>query len=114
MFRPEIKTKIEEELTRGAQARQEGYEGRARVCARRAAGIAIRAYLEGIGKPVPAQSAYDLLRYLEAETGIPLEIRKAAEHLLARVNENFSLPEEIDLLAEARWMIDRLEALNSH
>ena len=109
MFRAEAKAKIAEELSRGAAARGEGYEGRARVCARRAAGAAIREYLELSGQPIPGPSAYDLLRYLSDMPGMSAEIRRVTANLLARVDEGFVLPVEADLLAEARWLADTLE-----
>lgn len=114
MFHGEIRRKIDEELERGAGARRDGFEGRARVCARRAAGIAIRAFLEQQGLPVPGPSAYDLLVYLRDLPGMSGEIREAAGHLSSRVDESFSLPVEIDLLAEARWLARELESQPGH
>jgi hypothetical protein len=117
MFRTEAKAKIAGELANGAAARQGGLEGRARVCARRAAGAAIREYLDLRGLRAPGSSAYDLLAYLQelagVPGGIPAEIsqgvRQAAEKLLARVDEDYSLPGDVDLLAEAAWLAETLE-----
>jgi hypothetical protein len=109
VFRIEAKSKIAEELTRGEAARQAGLEGRARVCARRAAGAAVREYLVQRGLAAPGQSAYDLLAYLRDLPGVSEEIRQAAGHLLTRVDESFSLPVEVDLLAEAGWLAQALE-----
>lgn len=52
---------IEQEFALAEQARARGNEGQARVCARRAAGIAIREYLTRRGIRPPSASAYDLL-----------------------------------------------------
>jgi hypothetical protein len=109
MFREQAKAKIENELARGESARRDGFEGRARVCARRAAGAAVREYLSLRGLPLPGESAYDLLAGLRSLPGMSEEVRAAAEHLMARVDEGFALPAEIDLLADARWLAGELE-----
>jgi hypothetical protein len=100
---------IEAELARAEAARQDGFEGRARVCARRAAGIAIRAYARQHSLNLPAASAYDLLTVLEGTTGVPEEARQAAQLLTERVDTDFSLPIEIDLIAEARRLVTALD-----
>ncbi len=113
MFRTQAKLKIAEELARGEAARKEGLEGRARVCARRAAGVAIREYLSLRGLEQPGPSAYDLLAYLQELTDESPEIRRAAGRLLERVDESFALPTDVDLLAEAGWLAKELEARSS-
>lgn len=109
MFRPEVKIKIEEELARGEAARGEGFEGRARVCARRAAAAAVREYLEINRLAVPGPGAIELLSELLVHPGIAPQARQSAEYLLMRVDESFSLPAEIDLLTEARHLVDWLD-----
>jgi hypothetical protein len=109
VFRMEAKAKISEELARGEAARQAGLEGRARVCARRAAGAAIREYLELRGLTAPGSSAYDLLAFVQGMPGVSPEIRQVAGRLLTRVDESFTLPVEVDLLADARWLAQELE-----
>ena len=73
-----------------------------RVCARRAAGIAIREYLTRQGQRPPSMSAYDLLNLLKEDPGLSPDLRLAADHLTVRVTEEFKLPVEADLVAEAR------------
>lgn len=109
MFRAEARSKIEEELARGAQARRDGFEGRARVCARRAAGAAIREYMALKGLPASGPSAYDLLAGLQDEPSLSAQMRQAIERLLARVDENYTLPADVDLLEDARWLAAELE-----
>lgn len=111
MFRPEVRKKIQQELLQGEAARDQGLEGRARVCARRAAGAAIREYLEQRGEPSPGPSAVDALEYLRSASGFLPQIQTVADHLLARVDENHQLPVDVDLLAEARWLVQALESL---
>lgn len=98
----EWKIAFEEEMTRGQQARAAGNEGQARVCARRAAGIALRAYWQQRGATDLPPSAYDLLNRFLQQNDLPLEIRRTAVLLTMRVNESFRLPVDADLLAEAR------------
>jgi len=93
---------IRAELERAEQARERGNEGQARVCARRAAGIAAREYFRRQGRPLRTPSAYDLLRLLENEPHLSPDLRRAAAHLTLRVNEEFKLPPDVDLMAEAR------------
>lgn len=108
MHRPEIRQKIEHELSTAAGARSQGFEGRARVCARRAVGAAIRAYFEQRGLGVPGSSAMDLLRAYRALPGLPNEQAQVVDHFLMQVDTNFSLPAEVDLLADARWLVEEI------
>ena len=93
---------IESELEKAEQARARGNEGQARVCARRAAGIAVREYPNRQGIRPPSVSAYDLLNFLKEDPHLSTELRLIADHLTLRVNEEFKLPVEADLVAEAR------------
>jgi hypothetical protein len=95
-------TELENEFVRAEQARSRGNEGQARVCARRAAGIAIREYLRRQGIRAPSRSAYDLLNLLKNDPRLSPDLRPLAEHLTLRVNEEFKLPVDTDLVAEAR------------
>jgi hypothetical protein len=99
---------IQAELERAEQARARGNEGQARVCARRAAGIATREYLTRQGIRPPSVSAYDLLNQLKSDPRLSPDLRTIAEHLTLRVNEEFKLPVEADLIAEARRFCEQL------
>lgn len=99
---------LQAEFERAAQARARGNEGQARVCARRAAGIAIREYFTRSGKRVPSASAYDLLHLLKQDARLPAELQPVVEHLILRVTEEFKLPVHADLIAEARTLCDWL------
>lgn len=101
-------TEIESELERATQARARGNEGQARVCARRAAGIAIREYLTRRGIRPPSRSALDLLDLLKEDALLPPDLKLLADHLTLRVTEEFKLPVEADLIAEARLLCDWL------
>ncbi len=96
------------ELRRGYRVRAEGNEGQARVCARRAAGVALREYWRRRGRERIPPSAYALLNELLQQPALPPEIRRAATYLTLRVNEAFRLPVAADLLAEAQRLADWL------
>jgi hypothetical protein len=96
------KIKFEQELDMARAARARGNEGQARVCARRAAGVAAREYFQRSGLSPRSTSAYDLLNDLLASDSLSPRARHAAEALTQRVTEEFKLPEELDLSLEAR------------
>lgn len=96
------------EFDRAEQARAKGNEGQARVCARRASGIAIREYYARSGERIPTASAYDLLNILKEDVNLPAEMKTIVDHLTVRVTEEFKLPVDADLIAEARKLCEWL------
>ena len=102
------KSSIQLEFERAVEARAKGNEGQARVCARRAAGIAIREYLTRRGIRPPSTSAYDLLNLLKDDPHLPPDLKLIADHLTLRVTEEFKLPVDVDLVAEARKLCEEL------
>ncbi|HET6596004.1 MAG TPA: hypothetical protein VFG81_10305 [Anaerolineales bacterium] len=101
------------EFDKAEQARARGNEGQARVCARRAAGIAIREHLTRRGIRPPSVSAYDLLNFLKEDSDLSEGLRSIADHLTLRVTEEFKLPVNVDLIAEARTFCETLLKQNS-
>lgn len=101
-------SKIQAEFDQAERARAEGNEGRARVCARRAAGIAIREYFTRKGVTASSASALDLLNLLKADPLLSPDLKPIVEHLTLRVTEEFKLPVDADLVAEARQLCDAL------
>ena len=95
-------SEIEAEFERAASARARSNEGQARVCARRAAGIAIREYLTQRGTPARSVSAYDLLNQIKEDPALSADLKLIADHLTVRVTEEFKRPVDVDLVAEAR------------
>lgn len=102
---------IDAEFERAQQARSRGNEGQARVCARRAAGIAAREYFVRRGETIRTPSAFDLLNLLIEDSSLSDDLRQLAAHLTLRVNEEFKLPADIDLIAEAKKLYERLSML---
>ncbi len=103
-----IQTQINAEFERAELARSRGNEGQARVCARRAAGIAAREYFTRLGRAIRTPSAYDLLNLLANEPLPSPDLRRSIAYLTWRVNEEFKLPVDVDLIAEAKKLCEEL------
>jgi HEPN domain-containing protein len=101
-------TQIKAEFEKAEAARARGNEGQARVCARRAAGIAVREYLLRQGVRPRSVSAYDLLNQIKVDPHLSPDLRQIADHLTLRVTEEFKLPVNADLVAEARTFCEEL------
>lgn len=99
---------IQNEFQRAEKARANKNEGQARVCARRAAGLAIRDFLTRTGTPPSSLSAVDLLNLIKDDTRLTPDLRLIVDHLTLRVTEEFKLPVEADLVAEARTLCEAL------
>lgn len=102
------RSQIQAEFEKAEQARARGNEGQARVCARRAAGIAAREYLIRRGMRPPSVSAYDLLNMLKDDAYLSPRLKQIASHLTLRVTEEFKLPVNADLVAESRVFCEDL------
>jgi len=89
----------EMELVNARLARSVGNEGKARVCARRAAGKALTA--AGISSDPPLAA----IRYFIQTHKLPDEIRNACSHLLQTVNEEFTSVNNIDLISDAEKIL---------
>jgi len=105
----DFNTQLLKEFEKAQQARINKNEGQARVCARRAAGIAIREYLTRNGTQLPSMSAYDLINLLKENTPLPPDLKLIVDHLTMRVTEEFELPVDADLIAEARILCNWLK-----
>jgi RNA 3'-terminal phosphate cyclase len=99
---------FDQEMEQAEAARASGNEGRARVCARRAAGIVIREYFSRLGIPFAPHSAYQNIHYLSLYQDTTPQVRQVAGHFLERINPEHELPIDAYLIAEARWMANIL------
>jgi hypothetical protein len=75
-------------------------------------GIAIGEYFKSNGYPDSDRSVYNRLRELSELPTVSKQIHEIASHFLLRVTPEHDLPVEVDLIAEARWLITEL--LNDH
>ncbi len=99
-----FRARIEAELAYARAARKQGKEGRARVCARRAAGWAIAAHYSH-GRPLGALSQ---LRWLETNDDASEQLRSAAGRLTEQVTEDHELPHSEDPLQDAEFIVAEL------
>jgi hypothetical protein len=102
------KEKANQELDQARQARLAGNEGKARVCARRAAGHILGEYFQRQALPDPGPSAYSRLQALLALPDLPPQVRELAGHFVLRTTPEFTLPVEADLIGEATRLSELL------
>jgi hypothetical protein len=103
--------KVEEELHQASHWREKGNEGRARVCARRAAGWAVGNYRRRSSHTDVDDDAYKQLIWLRDQVDADRQLTEAADRLCTKVCEDFKLPHHEDPLEDARVIIDGLRTL---
>lgn len=96
---------IEKELTAGRQALAMGNDGKARVCARRAAGQAVTWYLSKHPNPKWGRDAVSQLKCLKDDPEFSLVCREAATRLTTKVSDQFIYPFATDPLEDANIVI---------
>lgn len=107
--------RIEAELSKAEASRGSGREGRARVCARRAAGLVALAYYGRGEDPRDTTNAYNLLKRVQLDMCLSQAVRGAAARLTTRVTPGGRLPHVEDPLADARALIkELLEPVGEH
>jgi len=109
MFHPDVLERINHELSQAEKARSNKLEGRARVSARRAVGIALREFMKLRNIKLKNSNSYDLICMLRDSPYADPTLRKIASHLTIQVCEDFNLPIKVDLIAEARILIEALD-----
>lgn len=97
---------IQEELLLAKQSRIEGNEGRARVCARRAAGAAAQGYIRQAGIGDKTENVLESLSVMKRELNLPERVEKAIDCLLLKVDPDYNLPLDVDLISEAETVIE--------
>lgn len=103
--------KFSDEIQRAEIARSKGNEGMARVCARRAAGIAIEEYLDKTANKFESNSTLAKLEYINSLPIIPDNIKKTISDLLIHVTPEHTHPRNSDLVSEARKLREELMIL---
>ena len=99
---------IAHELVQARQFRAQGKEGRARVCARRAAGWAVAAFRQQRLKEETHLNAYHQLQWFRKLEEISVELRTAAERLTTPVTPSHELPHREDPLEDAEMIVRSL------
>lgn len=97
---------IAREFATAVRARREGNEGMVRVCARRAAGLALGYWLERHPQENWSPDAMGRLRRLQNEGSVPLDVRAAAGRLSSRVTADFASPHPNDPVEDARVIVN--------
>jgi hypothetical protein len=75
------------------------------VCARRAAGLGIKAWYQRQGEAAWTGDAMKQLHRLNTEPRAPAEVRAAAQRLTTKVDLNHQLPFSDDPLADAELIL---------
>ncbi|UCD98070.1 MAG: hypothetical protein JSV42_14080 [Chloroflexota bacterium] len=96
------------ELQMAEKARRSGNEGRARVCARRAAGHVVGEYLRRQGFSLENESALQRIRYLESKISKDDIQKELLGHFLVHTTTEHELPIEADLLADVHSLSEQL------
>lgn len=105
---PTWQQEFDRELEAGYAARASGLEGKARVCARRSLGIVIEEYFHRLDLPSPGTSIQEGIAALKDLDTVPPRTREVLDHFLVKVDEEYHLPINADLLAETTWLADQL------
>jgi hypothetical protein len=107
----------ERELSFAREARQANLDGRSRVSARRAAGYAVKEYFRQCGIGDATNNFYHLLLHFSEYPDLPDDIRTIARHLCQRVDENYPLPDQVNLVTETellvRYLAQQIELLDN-
>lgn len=101
---------IEKEFSAARSALAVGNDGKARVCARRAAGQALSWYMTAI----PRSWGTDAMRQLlgaKDEPSFPAEVREAAARLSTRISEKFTYAFATNPLDDASLIVRHVRSL---
>ena len=99
-FRKEFRVALE--------SRSRGLDGRSRVCARRAAAILVREYLDSKQWEMPAGNDLQIIQFLANQQLSP-KITSLLDLYLHKVDIDFHLPSEVDLTTSLMSLADALE-----
>jgi hypothetical protein len=105
--------RFKQEIHQADIARLAGNEGKARVCARRAAGIVANQFLLRQGIESSKLSATVNLKAVLEISDLPPEMHEVITHFLIHVTPDHQLPIKADLIIEARWLAKELMAWNT-
>ena len=108
MTKPQALEQIEKEFATAKQARNEGSDGMVRVCARRAAGVAVGYWLERNPRERWGVDAMSRLRSLQLDESLPTDVRDAATRLTTKVTKQFTSPFSTDTIHDSTIIINHL------
>ena len=96
-----VPDRIATELNTAEHARKTGNQGMVRVCARRAAGLAIGHWMAQNRRPGRSSDAMNRIRAVERDESMPADVRDAAGRLAAKM----TTPYPGDALLDANTII---------
>jgi hypothetical protein len=97
---------IEKEFAIAREAIRTGNAGKARVCARRAAGQAITWFLSKFPRPGWQPDALSQLQRLNSDESFPPTVRDAAQRLTTKISDRFTYPFSTNPIEDARVIIE--------
>ena len=97
---------IEKEFSAAQDARKQGVEGRARVCARRGAGFAAAWICHSRSQQVRDTDSLNLLKILQSDESLPVAVREASQRLTAKISPDFTYAFATDPIDDARIIVD--------
>ena len=106
-----LRDQIEQEFAKAEKGIQEGNEGLARVCARRAVALGVQTLAARSGAPGWPGDAMHQLHKIQAEETFPQEVRKAAQRLVTTVTQQDRAPMSTNPIADARLILAHLDQL---
>jgi hypothetical protein len=106
MTREQAHQRIEKEFSTASQAGTLGNDGMMRVCARRAAGIAVSYWLESHHRPNWGPDVMTQLRSVQLDTSIPQPVRDASQRLTTKITEQFTSPFSTNPIEDSKIIIN--------
>lgn len=88
------------ELRNATRARDQGLDGRSRVCARRAAGLLAKIWLDVNSPGESSPNLLACLKVLSDHTLLHPDLLKLVSHFTTSVDTAYQLPAHIDLLSD--------------
>jgi hypothetical protein len=88
------------EIRRAEESLRAGNQGRMRVCARRAAGVLLRVWMQQNGIQSPYADVYRSIEFLLPLFKDQVEIKTILAHLVARVDEDYNSPVDVDYIQD--------------
>jgi hypothetical protein len=104
---------IKQELATAEAAWNEGNDGKARVCARRAVALSTKEWLEHHPDRRWRGDVMEHLRQIQQDASFPLPIRQAAERLSTKVTHQQTAPFTTDPISDAKLIIAHFSAPTS-
>ncbi|MAT43158.1 MAG: hypothetical protein CL609_12515 [Anaerolineaceae bacterium] len=96
---------IESELSKSEMFVSNNELGKSRVCARKAAGLALRYWLENKMLLNETISPFQAIELFYEKADAPPDIHQTAGLLLRKVDQNYNFPDYINLINEAKKII---------